>query len=134
MRSYEMTEIGKRDLDVCLDEAFEIAMDECDAVFVSVDIDVCDPGHAPGTGRRYACAGMRLVREQRLAGGDAVAGIKAGSSLLPGHGGGLDRLDGLLAVAVAGMIILLCNLWAPPEPPPVADSVTVMQGNGPRVG
>jgi agmatinase len=50
MRSYEMTEIGRRGLEACLDEAFEIAMDECDAVFLSVDIDVCDPGHAPGTG------------------------------------------------------------------------------------
>ena len=27
-----------------------IAMDDCDGVFLSVDIDVCDPGHAPGTG------------------------------------------------------------------------------------
>jgi agmatinase len=50
MRSYEMTEIGRRGLDECLTEAFEIATDECDGVFVSVDIDVCDPGHAPGTG------------------------------------------------------------------------------------
>ena len=50
MRSFEMTEIGKRGLTACLDEAFEIALDECDAVFLSVDIDVCDPGHAPGTG------------------------------------------------------------------------------------
>ena len=50
MRSYEMTEIGRRGLDACLDEAFEIALDECDGVFLSVDVDVCDPGHAPGTG------------------------------------------------------------------------------------
>ena len=50
MRSFEMTEIGKRGLTACLDEAFEIALDDCDAVFLSVDIDVCDPGHAPGTG------------------------------------------------------------------------------------
>jgi agmatinase len=50
MRSYEMTEIGKRGLDECLTEAFEIALDECDGVFLSVDVDVCDPGHAPGTG------------------------------------------------------------------------------------
>ncbi|HSE09165.1 MAG TPA: agmatinase [Nocardioidaceae bacterium] len=50
MRSYEMTEIGARGLDACLDEAFEIALDECDGVFLSVDVDVCDPGHAPGTG------------------------------------------------------------------------------------
>ncbi len=50
MRSYEMTEITERGLTECLTEAFGIAMDDCDGVFLSVDIDVCDPGHAPGTG------------------------------------------------------------------------------------
>ena len=50
MRSYEMTEIGARGLDACLDEAFATATDGCAGVFLSVDIDVCDPGHAPGTG------------------------------------------------------------------------------------
>jgi agmatinase len=50
MRSYEMTEIGARGLTECLTEAFGIATDDCDGVFLSVDIDVCDPGHAPGTG------------------------------------------------------------------------------------
>ncbi|TWF78911.1 agmatinase [Pseudonocardia hierapolitana] len=50
MRSFEMTEIGARGLTACLDEAFAIATDECEGVFLSVDIDVCDPGHAPGTG------------------------------------------------------------------------------------
>ena len=50
MRSYEMTEIVHRGLNICLDEASAIATDECDGVFLSVDIDVCDPGHAPGTG------------------------------------------------------------------------------------
>jgi len=50
MRSYEMTEIVARGLDECLTEAFSIAMDDCDGVFLSVDIDVVDPGMAPGTG------------------------------------------------------------------------------------
>jgi agmatinase len=50
MRSYEMTEIVHRGLNTCLTEAFDIATDGCDGVFLSVDIDVCDPGHAPGTG------------------------------------------------------------------------------------
>jgi agmatinase len=50
MRSYEMTEISARGLPACLTEAFAIATDDCDGVFLSVDIDVCDPGHAPGTG------------------------------------------------------------------------------------
>lgn len=49
-RSYHMSEIGVRGLDAVLDEAFAIALDGCDAVFLSVDIDVCDPAHAPGTG------------------------------------------------------------------------------------
>ena len=50
MRSYEMTEIHNRGLDVVLDESFARLTDECDGVFLSVDIDVVDPGMAPGTG------------------------------------------------------------------------------------
>ncbi|MFF4771289.1 agmatinase [Microtetraspora fusca] len=50
MRSYEMTEVVERGLDVCLTEASRIALDECDGVYLSVDIDVVDPGMAPGTG------------------------------------------------------------------------------------
>ena len=53
MRSYEMTEIGARGLRECLTEAFGVATDDCEGVFLSVDIDVCDPGHAPGTGRNH---------------------------------------------------------------------------------
>jgi len=50
MRSFEMTEIVARGLTDVLDESFRIALDECEGVFLSVDVDVCDPGHAPGTG------------------------------------------------------------------------------------
>ncbi len=50
MRSYEMSEIGARGLDECLTEAFALATDACDGVFLSVDVDVVDPGSAPGTG------------------------------------------------------------------------------------
>ena len=50
MRSYEMTKVVTRGLDECLTEAFGIATDECDGVFLSVDVDVVDPGMAPGTG------------------------------------------------------------------------------------
>lgn len=50
MRSYEMTEVVARGLDECLSEAFTIAVDECEGVFLSVDVDVVDPGMAPGTG------------------------------------------------------------------------------------
>ena len=81
MRSYEMTEIGARGLSAVLDEAFAIALDDCDAVFLSVDIDVCDPGHAPGTGtpepggltaRELLDAVRRICRELPVAGVDVV--------------------------------------------------------------
>jgi agmatinase len=81
MRSYEMTEIGSRGLDTCLSEAFEIATDDCDGVFLSVDVDVCDPGHAPGTGtpepgglsaRELLDSVRRICRELPVVGIDIV--------------------------------------------------------------
>ncbi len=81
MRSYEMTEIGARGLDECLTEAFAIALDDCDGVFLSVDIDVCDPGHAPGTGtpepgglsaRQLLDAVRRIAYELPVVGMDVV--------------------------------------------------------------
>jgi agmatinase len=50
MRSYEMTEVMARGLDEVLSEACGIATEDCDGVFLSIDVDVVDPGSAPGTG------------------------------------------------------------------------------------
>ncbi|MSV62538.1 MAG: agmatinase, partial [Actinobacteria bacterium] len=50
MRSYEMTEIHHRGMKAVLDESFVTLTDGCEGVFLSVDIDVVDPGMAPGTG------------------------------------------------------------------------------------
>src|SRR3954454_14460176 len=81
MRSYEMTEIVARGLAECLTEAFGIATDDCDGVFLSVDIDVCDPGHAPGTGtpepggltgRQLLDAVRRIAYELPVVGVDLV--------------------------------------------------------------
>jgi agmatinase len=81
MRSYEMTEVVRRGLDTVLDEAFAIAVDECDGVFVSVDVDVVDPGMAPGTGtpepggltsRQLLDAVRRIGLELPVAGLDVV--------------------------------------------------------------
>ena len=50
MRSYEMTEIHHRGMKAVLDESFATLTKDCDGGFLSVDIDVVDPGMAPGTG------------------------------------------------------------------------------------
>jgi agmatinase len=81
MRSYEMTELVARGLDTCLTEAFAIATDQCDAVFLSVDVDVVDPGSAPATGtpepgglspRQLLDAVRRVCMELPVAGVDIV--------------------------------------------------------------
>ena len=81
MRSFEMTEIVSRGLDECLTEAFDIAVSECEGVFLSVDVDVVDPGSAPGTGtpepgglsaRQLLDAVRRIAMSLPLAGIDVV--------------------------------------------------------------
>ncbi|MEN9711481.1 MAG: agmatinase, partial [Actinomycetota bacterium] len=81
MRSYEMTEIVARGFDECLTEALSIAMNDCDGVFLSVDVDVVDPGHAPGTGtpepggltsRQLLDAVRRICYEAPVVGMDVV--------------------------------------------------------------
>ena len=81
MRWFEMTEVVQRGLDDCLDEALEVAADDCDGVFLSVDVDVVDPGMAPGTGtpesggltsRQLLDAVRRIGIESNLLGMDVV--------------------------------------------------------------
>ncbi|MGH9062375.1 MAG: agmatinase [Acidimicrobiales bacterium] len=81
MRSYEMGEVVARGLDACLSEAFGIATAGCKGVFLSVDVDVVDPGMAPGTGtpepggltsRQLLDAARRCAVELPLVGLDVV--------------------------------------------------------------
>jgi agmatinase len=81
MRSYEMGELVTRGLDGCLTEVLGLALQECDAAFLSVDVDVVDPGMAPGTGtpepggltsRQVLDAVRRIGMEVPVAGIDIV--------------------------------------------------------------
>jgi agmatinase len=81
MRSYMMSEITDRGLNTVVDEAVTHAADGADAVFLSIDIDVVDPGMAPGTGtpepggltsRELLDTVRRLAKELNIVGADVV--------------------------------------------------------------
>ena len=50
LRYHFMTEIEERGADAVVDDAIAEALDGADSIYLSVDIDVVDPGLAPGTG------------------------------------------------------------------------------------
>ncbi len=81
MRSYLMTDIVERGLVPVVDEALHHVLDGASKVFISVDIDVVDPGMAPGTGtpepggltsRELLDTIRRLSRELNVVGADVV--------------------------------------------------------------
>ncbi len=81
MRTYLMSEIVERGLKPVVEDAVTYAAAGADAVFISVDIDVVDPGMAPGTGtpepggltsRELLDTLRRLGRELNVVGADIV--------------------------------------------------------------
>lgn len=50
MKTHFMQELWERGSQAVLEDAIEEALDGCDAIYLSVDIDVLDPGFAPATG------------------------------------------------------------------------------------
>ena len=81
MRWYTMADIRQRGLDDVVDEAVAAVGEDIAGVFLSVDIDVIDPGMAPGTGtpepggltsRELLDTVRRLSRELPLLGADVV--------------------------------------------------------------
>jgi agmatinase len=50
MRSHFMAEINRYGFAAVLDRAIDEALDQADHLYISLDIDVCDPAYAPGTG------------------------------------------------------------------------------------
>jgi len=81
MRTFPMRDIVDRGLETVVDEAVVHASDGADGVFLSIDIDVVDPGMAPATGtpepggltaRQLLDTANRLGRELDIIGADIV--------------------------------------------------------------
>jgi agmatinase len=78
MRWHLMREIEERGAEAVIDDAIAEALDGADSVYLSIDIDVIDPGMAPGTGTPEP--GGMLTREvlraiRRIAGAVDLAGM-----------------------------------------------------------
>ena len=100
LRWHLMREIEERGAEAVIDDAIAEALDGPDAVYISVDIDVIDPGIAPGTGTPEP--GGMLPREvlravRRIAGGrgDRRHGHRGGvAAVRPRRGHGDGRQPG----------------------------------------
>ena len=78
LRWHLMREVEERGAEAVIDDAIAEALDGPDAIYISVDIDVIDPGMAPGTGTPEP--GGFLPREllravRRIAGAVEIAGM-----------------------------------------------------------
>lgn len=81
MRSHWMAEIEQFGFDAVVERAIEEALSGPEHLFLSVDVDVCDPAHAPGTGapepggissRQLLEAVRRICHEVGISGMDVV--------------------------------------------------------------
>ena len=81
LRWHTQVELEERGVEAVIDEAIAEALDGSDLIYLSVDIDVVDPGMAPGTGtpesggmlgRELLRSVRRIVRAVDLAGMDVV--------------------------------------------------------------
>ena len=108
MRTYRMDQILEQGLDAVVDEAVAAASTGgVEGVFISVDIDVVDPGFAPGTGNARAgrphsascstrCAvSPELGARRRRRGGVASLRQPQRADRLPGQPGGAEILNGM---------------------------------------
>jgi agmatinase len=78
LRWHTQVEMEERGVEAVIDEAIAQALDGPDRIYLSVDIDVVDPGMAPGTGTPESggMLGRELLRAvRRIAGAVDIAGM-----------------------------------------------------------
>jgi agmatinase len=78
LRWHTQVEMEERGVEAVIDEAIAQALDGPDRIYLSVDIDVIDPGMAPGTGTPESggMLGRELLRAvRRIAGAVDLAGM-----------------------------------------------------------
>ena len=78
MRWHTQAEMEERGVEAVIDEAIAQALDGPDRIYLSVDIDVVDPGMAPGTGTPESggMLGRELLRAvRRIAGAVDLVGM-----------------------------------------------------------
>jgi len=123
LRWHLMTEIEERGAEAVIDDAIAEALDGPDSIYLSVDIDVVDPGSAPGTGTPEP--GGLLPREllravRRIASAVDVAGMDivevsppydwAESTAMIAHRVALEVISALAVKQQAGNRVR----WEPP--------------------
>ena len=141
MRWHLMREIEERGAEAVVDDAIAEALDGPDMVYLSIDIDVLDPGMAPGTGtpepgglltRELLRAIRRIVARVPLAGMDIVevsppydhAEVTAAAA----HRCALEAISALAARKRDGMPVR--SAAADVEMPPVGPSVHAAGAGG----
>jgi agmatinase len=119
LRTHFMAEIRKDGFDAVLERALEEALDQADHLYISLDVDVCDPAYAPGTGTPEpggltSAEILRTVR--RLAAEVGIVGMDVVEVSPPYDGNaGITALLAHRAVreAMTGMAMRRIGLTAP---------------------
>jgi agmatinase len=122
MRSHLMREIEERGAEAVIDDAIPEALDGPDAIYLSIDVDVLDPGMAPGTGtpepgglltRELLRAIRRIVGAVELAGMDIVEVSPpydhAEVTAMAAHRCALEAVSALAAKRASGTPVRFAN-------------------------
>jgi agmatinase len=147
MRWHFMTEIEERGAEAVVDQAIAEALDGADAIYLSLDIDVLDPGMAPGTGtpepggmltREVLRAVRRIVGSVELAAMDIVEVSPpydhAEITAMAAHRAALEAISALAVKKRAGRAVRFENAATVAAAAPAAALDTSRTDGGSRPG